>query len=72
MKFIIDSHLPPLLAERLTAAGYESWHVGEVTDRDAPDGVIWTMAARLGCGVLSSVARAAQSFAASETIVELR
>ncbi|MDP3257136.1 MAG: DUF5615 family PIN-like protein [Bosea sp. (in: a-proteobacteria)] len=43
-RFLIDAQLPPALAERLTAAGFESSHVHRIGLGGASDRAIWRRA----------------------------
>ena len=53
MNFIIDAHLPPAPATRLTEAGHRSLHVGEVGPLDASDRQVWLAALERGCAIVT-------------------
>lgn len=43
MRFLIDAHLPPMLAEIFRGHGFEAVHLFDVAPRDADDRVIWKL-----------------------------
>lgn len=44
MKFLLDAHLPPVLARVMTRDGYEVAHVAELQMKEAADFDIWQYA----------------------------
>jgi predicted nuclease of predicted toxin-antitoxin system len=43
MRFLIDAHLPPMLAAIFRDHGHESVHLFDIAPRDADDRVIWKL-----------------------------
>lgn len=43
MRFLVDAHLPPMLAAILRSHGLDAVHLFDVADRDADDRVIWKL-----------------------------
>ncbi len=43
MRFLVDAHLPPMLAEILRSHGHEAEHLFDIAPRDADDRVIWKL-----------------------------
>jgi predicted nuclease of predicted toxin-antitoxin system len=65
--FLIDAQLPRILAARLQSLGYSAIHVSAVAADDAADDVIWQIAERDGCVVVSKDEDFAQRVRASAT-----
>lgn len=53
MRFLVDQQLPPVLAERLRAAGHDAVHVRDLGLSAAPDTAIWNEARRDNAVVIS-------------------
>ena len=53
MRFLIDAQLPPGLAQRLAARGYEAEHVNRVGLGGKSDNDIWRHAVRTGAVLIT-------------------
>jgi len=53
MKFLLDAHLPPVLARVMTREGYEVVHVFDLDMNAATDPEIWEYAGQNGYVVIS-------------------
>ena len=53
MKFLLDAHLPPVLARVMAREGYEVTHVAELGMKGAADPDIWQYALSHGYFVVS-------------------
>jgi predicted nuclease of predicted toxin-antitoxin system len=53
IRFLIDAQLPPGLAPRLSARGYQAEHVNRIGFGISSDGNIWRYAARIGGTVIT-------------------
>jgi predicted nuclease of predicted toxin-antitoxin system len=53
MRFLVDAQLPPVLAERLTALGHPSWHIGAIAALDTADRLIVDLARARGLVIIS-------------------
>ena len=53
MRFLVDAQLPPALARRIAALGYDAQHVADSGLAGAPDDTIWKHAASIGAIIIT-------------------
>lgn len=53
MRFLVDAQLPPALARRIEALGYDAQHVADCGLAGAPDDAIWRHAASVGAVIIT-------------------
>jgi predicted nuclease of predicted toxin-antitoxin system len=53
LRFLVDAQLPPALARRIEALGYDVQHVADCGLAGAPDDAIWKHAASVGAAIIT-------------------
>lgn len=75
LRFLIDAQLPPALAERLAAAGFEASHVQRIGLGGASDRAIWRRAPALADALITKdvdFVQLARSDAAGVAVIWIR